>query len=106
MKRRNMVLALGMVAFCMAASLFAADDPFNGTWKLNVAKSKYVPGPGPQSLTTTVKVEGDTHNVKSEGKTSDGTTIETSFGSSGNARTNVPSRCLAFWRPTTHGISR
>ena len=79
MKHRNMILALGMVAFCVAASLFAADDPFNGTWKLNVAKSKYVPGPGPRSLTTTVKVEGDTHNVKSEGKTSDGTTIETSF---------------------------
>jgi hypothetical protein len=79
MKRRNMVLAFGMVAFCMAVSLFAADDPFNGTWKLNVAKSKFVPGPEPQSLTITVKVEGDTHNVKVEGKTSDGTAIETSF---------------------------
>ena len=76
MKRRKMVLAFGMVAFSMAVSLFAADDPFNGTWKLNAAKSKYSPGPGPESVTLTVRVEGATHNVKIEGKASDGTTIE------------------------------
>jgi len=27
--------------------LFAADDPFVGSWKLNVGKSKYNPGPPP-----------------------------------------------------------
>src|SRR6266852_758984 len=30
-----------------------ATDPTLGTWKLNVAKSKYTPGPPPRSLTVT-----------------------------------------------------
>jgi hypothetical protein len=58
MKRRNIVLAIGMVAFCMTASLFAADDPFNGTWKLNVSKSKFAPAPGPQGRTRSLAVCG------------------------------------------------
>jgi hypothetical protein len=32
-----------------AALMCAADDPALGTWKLNVAKSKYLPGPAPKS---------------------------------------------------------
>ena len=48
--------------FLMAATLFAADNPFLGTWKLNTAKSKYSPGPAPQSLT--VKFEADGENVR------------------------------------------
>jgi hypothetical protein len=67
-----------VLAFCVAASLFGADDPFNGTWKLNVAKSKYNPGPGPESVTTTVKVEDGTHHVSTQA-TFEGKTIETSF---------------------------
>ena len=68
-----------LAVFCLVPSLSGAADPFDGTWKLNVAKSKYVPGPGPQSMTVTVKVEGDTHTVKSKGKAPDGTKIEESF---------------------------
>ena len=33
------------------AVLLAADDPFVGTWKLNLAKCKYNPGPPPKSQT-------------------------------------------------------
>ena len=32
----------------------AADNPFVGTWKLDVSKSKFSPGPPPQSATVTV----------------------------------------------------
>ncbi len=42
---RIFVLAL----FLVSISLWAADDPLIGTWKLNVAKSKYSPGPPPRS---------------------------------------------------------
>jgi hypothetical protein len=79
MKRRNIVLAIGMVAFCMTASLFAADDPFNGTWKLNVSKSKYAPGPGPQEVTATVKGENGARTVNIQTKTAEGETIEWSY---------------------------
>ena len=40
-----MVLTLGIIS----VSLWAADDPLIGTWKLNVAKSQYSPGPPPRS---------------------------------------------------------
>ena len=41
----------------MAAALplaMGADDMFVGTWKLNVEKSKFSPGPAPKSSTVTI----------------------------------------------------
>ena len=32
-----------------------ADDPILGTWKLNLSKSKYIPGPAPRSQTRTYR---------------------------------------------------
>ena len=40
-----------------AASLLAADAAI-GTWKLNPAKSKFSPGPPPQSATVTYEASG------------------------------------------------
>ena len=34
--------------------MVAADNPFIGTWKLDVAKSKFSPGPAPQSQTVVI----------------------------------------------------
>jgi hypothetical protein len=45
--------ALGLLVLG-ALTLMAAGDPFIGTWKLDVAKSKYSPGPGLQSQTVTI----------------------------------------------------
>ena len=36
-----------------------ADDPILGVWKLNLARSKYVPGPPPQSQTRTYRLADD-----------------------------------------------
>jgi hypothetical protein len=47
------VVALIVVVLAAVSLLPAQDNPFVGTWKLNVAKSKYVPGPPPQSQTRT-----------------------------------------------------
>lgn len=67
------------VLVCLAAALMitgvvmtsrvarAADDPMSGTWKVNLAKSKFDPGPAPKSLTTTITVENDTETFMSEG---------------------------------------
>jgi hypothetical protein len=79
MNVRTIAWSFCLAAFCLIPNLSGAADPFDGTWKLNVAKSKYVPGPGPQSMTVTVKVEGDTHSVKSKGKAPNGIEIEESF---------------------------
>ena len=48
------LLALNLIVL----TLFAADSPFVGTWKLNVSKSKYNPGPPPQSQTRTWDASG------------------------------------------------
>ncbi len=38
-----------ILVLALTAVVMAADDPFVGTWKLNVAKSKFNPGEAPKS---------------------------------------------------------
>ena len=49
-------LVLGM--FVLSAAVLAADNPFIGTWKLNLAKSKFDPGPSVKSRTVTIEEAG------------------------------------------------
>jgi hypothetical protein len=42
-----------------SSQLLAEKNSPAGTWKLNVAKSKFTPGPGPKSATLTIEVQGD-----------------------------------------------
>lgn len=41
----------------------APADPFVGTWTLNLAKSKYNPGPAPKSGTSVITMQGKTATV-------------------------------------------
>ena len=45
-------LSLVLCTILLAAAAAQAADNFLGTWTLNVAKSKYDPGPAPKSQTT------------------------------------------------------
>jgi hypothetical protein len=64
MTRFRLALAL---ALCAAlATISAAADPFDGTWRLNTAKSKYDPGPAPDSATVTIQSDGVTWTVKAD----------------------------------------
>jgi|SRR6266700_479086 len=58
MKRRIGVLAAFAIVLAAGSVLLAQDNPFVGTWKLNVASSKYDPGPAPQSQTRTWDAAG------------------------------------------------
>jgi len=51
------VMWLGLAAVIVVPVLAQA-DPQVGVWKLNVAKSKYSPGPVPTSATTTIEAAG------------------------------------------------
>jgi hypothetical protein len=62
LSRRATVLAAGMLAVASFAIAQSA-DPFVGTWKLNVAKSTYSPGPAPKSATSTYAVAGKGYKV-------------------------------------------
>jgi hypothetical protein len=55
------LLRLALVIMAFSIGLFAAESPFSGTWKLNVAKSKMAP-PSPQA--ETVRVDADDNGIK------------------------------------------
>ncbi len=72
---RKMILCLNLAAvFVVATGLIAqAPEPIFGIWKLNVAKSKYTPGPAPKNSTKRyepykggVKATQDTTTAKGE----------------------------------------
>ena len=60
---RNLSRALGTILL-LITTVYAADN-FLGTWTLNVAKSKYDPGPPPKSQTT--KLEATDGGVREIG---------------------------------------
>jgi len=73
MHRLLRAIALVMIVIAAAAVELAAQgtDPLVGTWELNVAKSKYTPGPAPKSETRTYVVAGQ--DIKASLKGVDGT---------------------------------
>jgi len=50
---------LPVALFLISTAMFAADNPFLGTWKLNTAKSKSSPTPVAQSMTVKFDAEGE-----------------------------------------------
>src|SRR5258708_10887804 len=58
MKRMLKVAAILLFTLTAAGMLVAQDSPFVGTWKLDVAKSKYDPGPAPKTQTRTWDASG------------------------------------------------
>jgi hypothetical protein len=67
--------AFGLSILC-ALALVAADNPFVGIWKLNVAKSKFNPGPPLQSQTVVI---GADNKVEISGTDSTGQTVNWSY---------------------------
>jgi hypothetical protein len=78
MKRTLAFVAVTLLAFACAGRVLA-QNPLVGTWKLNVAKSKYNPGPAPKSMTRTVEADGDKVKYTFEGVAADGSPVSYSF---------------------------
>lgn len=82
MKRLINLLALLVAAAVVAGPLMAQKNPsFAGTWKLNLAKSKYEGVPAPKSLTRTVTADGGGLKYSFEGEAADGSKISYTFTS-------------------------
>jgi hypothetical protein len=81
--KRTLVL-VGAVALSLVASgvLLAQGNPFVGTWKLNVAKSKVTGMQLPKSETRTAVAQGDSETVTYEGIAASGSPISWSYTSS------------------------
>ena len=70
------VFALSLVA---SGLLLAQSNPQVGTWKLNLAKSKFSPGTAPKSLTRTVEAQGQGVRITQEGVAANGSRIAFSY---------------------------
>ena len=79
MKRFPLVMSIVVLSAVAAGPLIAQTNPFLGTWKLNVTKSKFEPGPAPKSLTRTIVANGGGAKYTFEGVTADGKPISYSF---------------------------
>ena len=73
---------LVVLSLAMSLALVAADSQFTGTWKLNVEKSKFRPGPAPKSMTVTIQPDG---KVAVEGVDATGQPISWSYTPNGDA---------------------
>jgi hypothetical protein len=79
MKRALRFAAITLLAVACSSALRAQSNPLLGTWKLNLTKSKYDPGPLPKSLTRTVEAQGDGVKYAFEGVAADGKPIAYGF---------------------------
>jgi|ERR1700733_14805013 hypothetical protein len=81
--QKKVMLCLGVMlvlaGLAVNVQVRAADNPNNGTWKLNVDKSKFDPGPGPKMETITVTIDNGTETFKAEGTDGKGNPIASSF---------------------------
>ena len=76
----GVVATLGVVLGAGIVRVSAqAIDARMGTWKLNVAKSKYSPGPAPQSVTMKVEAAGQGEKSTTEGVNAAGTATMTEY---------------------------
>ena len=89
MKRLFEFAAIIVLAAVASAPAIAESNPLVGTWKLNVDKSKFNPGPMPKSLTRTVEGQGDGLKYTFDGISADGTAIAYSFAVSFDGKDNA-----------------
>lgn len=57
---------IAALAYALSLPLLSANDPFAGSWKLNVAKSK-LQQPAPESDTVRIETDGSNLRVEQEG---------------------------------------
>ncbi len=76
---KGILVFVAAVAMFGSGVLLAQDNPFIGTWRLNIAKSKYSSGPAPRSQTQTYETHGNGMKVSSEGTAADGSRIAWSY---------------------------
>ena len=79
--RKSLLVGSLCSVMILSGSMALAADNWIGTWKLNVAKSKYTPAPGPKSLT--LKFEATPAGIKlsSDGVNAEGTATKGSYTS-------------------------
>jgi hypothetical protein len=75
----SFVALLGIVTMVGVRTASAQADPHIGTWVLNVAKSKYTPGPAPKEQTSVYSADGQAIKVSTKAVGADGKPTTTEF---------------------------
>jgi len=75
--KRTVAIGGAVLVLTLAASahVWAQGDPFAGTWKLNLAKSKYYSATPPKSEVRTYEVQGDGEKLTVNGVAADGSRV-------------------------------
>lgn len=79
--RLTMLVAAAVLAVAVLA-IAQPKDPFLGTWRLDLAKSTYSPGPPPKSTTSTYEAAGKGYKVSVKTEPASGATQQWSYTSS------------------------
>ena len=79
--RKRLLAGFLFSAVLLSSSAALAADNWIGTWKLNVAKSKATPGPGPKSQTLKFTASPAGITLSSEGVMADGSVRKGSYTS-------------------------
>jgi hypothetical protein len=80
MNRGTALMLTGVMALVLAVAAphrtaFAQSDPLAGLWRLNLAKSKYTPGPAPKSVIVNIQGEGQNRKLTAVGINAAGNAI-------------------------------
>jgi hypothetical protein len=76
--RATMILAAAVFAVMVGVAA-QSKDPFVGNWRMNIAKSKYTPGPAPKSVTSTYEAVGKGYRISVKNEPASGAVQQYSY---------------------------
>ena len=89
--KRSIGVFVGMAALVAASAASAqTTEPVMGTWKLDVAKSTYKPGPAPKSATLTIEPAGKGLKVAVNAVNADGSPLKWGFTTMRDGKEEAP----------------
>ena len=91
-----------LILAALAASLTAADhDPFTGTWRMNVHKSKYPPGTCPRSMIIRMEMVNNEVWYRSETSQADGRKTRASYRADYNGTVAIVAAANGLMTPVS-----
>jgi hypothetical protein len=91
LSKRNVGVIVGVAALLAASAASAqTTEPVVGTWKLDVAKSTYKPGPALKSSTLTIEPAGKGLKVAVDAVNADGTPLKWGFTTLRDGKEEAP----------------
>ena len=91
LSKQSVGVLVGIAALIAATAASAqTTEPVMGTWKLDVAKSTYKPGPPPKSSTLTIEPAGKGLKVAIDAVNADGTPLKWGFTTMRDGKEEAP----------------